>query len=116
MHDGPTGGHFSGDTTSHKILRARYYWTMMFKETHAYVRRCDTCQRSGGRQAKATEPLKPVIISEPFERWGIYIIGEINPNSLLQHKYILIATYYFTRWVEAIPLQKVNEDAVLDFL
>ena len=24
-------------------------------------------------------------------------------------------TYYFTRWVEAIPLHKVNEDAVINF-
>ena len=27
-----------------------------------------------------------------------------------------MATDYFTRWVEAIPLRKVNEDAVMDFL
>ena len=27
-----------------------------------------------------------------------------------------MATDYFTRWVEAIPLHKVNEDAVMDFL
>ena len=26
LHDGPAGGHFSGDTTAHKILRAGYYW------------------------------------------------------------------------------------------
>ena len=44
------------------------------------------------------------------------IIGEIKPNYSLQHKYILIAIDYFTRWVEAIPLRKVNEDAVMDFL
>ena len=25
LHDGPGGGHFSGDTTAHKILRAGYY-------------------------------------------------------------------------------------------
>ena len=25
LHDGPAGGHFSGDTTAHKILKARYY-------------------------------------------------------------------------------------------
>ena len=25
MHDGPVGGHFSRDTTTRKILRARYY-------------------------------------------------------------------------------------------
>ena len=34
----------------------------------------------------------------------------------MQHKYILTATDYFTIWVEAIPLRKVNEDAVMDFL
>ena len=83
MHDGPTGGHFSRDTTSHKIFRARYYWPTLFKDAHAHVRKCDACQRCVGRQAKVARPLKPVIISEPFELWGIDIIGEINPNSSL---------------------------------
>ena len=65
---------------------------------------------------KAFEPLQLVIVSKPFEQWGIYIIGEINPNSSLQHKYILTSTDYFTRWVEAIPLRKVNEYVVIYFL
>ena len=88
----------------------------MFKEAHAYVRKCDTCQRSSGRQAKEDGPLQPVIIAELFDQWGIDIIREINPNSSLQHKYILTATDYFTIWVEAILLRKINEDAVMDFL
>ena len=25
LHDGPAGGHYTGDTTAHKILRAGYY-------------------------------------------------------------------------------------------
>jgi hypothetical protein len=25
LHDGPLGGHFAGNTTSHKILRVGYY-------------------------------------------------------------------------------------------
>ena len=87
---------FLGETTSHNILRVGYYWPTLFKDAHAYVRKCDTCQRSGGRQAKAAGPLQPVIIFEPFEQWGINIIGEINPNSSLQHKYILTAIDYFT--------------------
>ena len=116
LHDGPVGGIFSRDTTTHKILRVGYYWLTLFKYAHAHVRKCDTCQRSGGRQVKAAGPLKPVIISKPFAKWGIDIIGEINPNSSLQQKYILTTTDYFTRWVEAIPLHKVNEDVVMDFL
>ena len=85
LHDGPAGGHFSKDTTTHNILRAGYYWPTLFKDAYAHVRKCDACQSCGGRQAKAAGPLKPVIISEPFEQWGIDIIGEINPNSSLQH-------------------------------
>ena len=41
LHDGPARGHFSGDTTAHKILRAGYYWPTLFKDAHAHVRKCD---------------------------------------------------------------------------
>jgi hypothetical protein len=44
------------------------------------------------------------------------IIGEIIPNSLKLHKYILTATDYFTKWVEAIPLTHVNEKIVIQFI
>ena len=56
------------------------------------------------------------MITEPFEQWGLHIIGETKPNSSLLHKYILTATDYFTRWVEAVPLRKINEDEVISFL
>jgi len=57
-----------------------------------------------------------VIISRPFEQWGIYIIGEKNPNSSKQHKYILTTTDYFIMWSEAIPLTHINEKVVIQFL
>ena len=66
--------------------------------------------------SKATGPLHPIIISEPFEQWGIDIIVEINPNSSLQNRYILTTTHYFTQWVEAVPLRKMNKDVVIKFL
>ena len=37
LHDGPAGGHFSGDTTTHKVLRTCYYWPTPFRDAHAYV-------------------------------------------------------------------------------
>ena len=78
--------------------------------------KCDIFQRCSGRQPKAAAPLKPVMITEPFEQWGLDIIGEIKPKYSLQHKYILTAIDYFTCWVEAIPLRKINEDEVINFL
>jgi len=40
LHDGPTGGHYNGDTTSHKFLRDGYYWPSLLKDSHVYARRC----------------------------------------------------------------------------
>jgi hypothetical protein len=44
------------------------------------------------------------------------IIGEINPHSSKQHKYILTLINYFACWIEAILLIKVNEEVVINFL
>jgi hypothetical protein len=116
LHDGPVGGHFVRETTTHKILRVGYYWPTLFRDAHAYARKCKSCQVSTGREKRAAIPLQPMTISRPFEQWGIDVIGEITPNSLKQHKYILTATDYFTRWMEAIPLTHVNEKVVIQFL
>ena len=44
------------------------------------------------------------------------LIGEIKPESSKKHKYILVAIYYFTKWIEAVPLVKVDQDIVIDFI
>jgi len=43
LHDGPVGGHFAGNTTSHKILRVGYYWPTLFRNTHIYTRNYKSC-------------------------------------------------------------------------
>ena len=45
LHGGPTRGHLSGDTTTHKSLCARYYWPTLFKDAHTHVRKCELCQK-----------------------------------------------------------------------
>eukprot|EP00253_Pinus_taeda_P009102 PITA_09102 len=115
LHDGPAGGHFRADTTAHKVIHARYYWPTLFRDAHEYVRKCPSCQTSSGRLKKSAFPLQPVNIEQPFEQRGLDIIGEITPNSSKQHKYILTATDYFTKWVEAIPLKTTNSKAIIEF-
>eukprot|EP00253_Pinus_taeda_P027377 PITA_27377 len=94
LHDGPARGHFGADTTAHKIIHAGYYWPTLFRDAHEYVRKCQNCQTSSGRQRKPAFPLQPVNIEQPFEQWGLDIIGEITPHSSKQHKYILTTTDY----------------------
>ena len=42
-------------------------------------------------------------------------IGEINTNSLGHHKWILTATNYFTKWIEAIPTRRATNAVIIDF-
>jgi hypothetical protein len=116
LHDDLVGGHFVGETTAHKILRVGYYWPTLFRDAHAYARKCKSCQVSIVREKRPAIPLQPVTLSITFEQWGIYVIREITPNYLKQHKYILTARDYFTRWNEAIPLTQINEKVVIQFL
>ena len=46
---------------------------------------------------------------EPFERWALDFIGSINPSSN-QKSYILVATEYVTKWVEAVALPRAIEE------
>ena len=60
FHVGPVGGHFSRETTAHKIIREGYYWPTLFRDSHAYINKCEPCQKCAGKVKKPTFPLQPV--------------------------------------------------------
>jgi transposase InsO family protein len=60
--------------------------------------------------------LKPVVVSAPFQQWGLDFIGEIHPPSSGQHRWILTATDYFTKWIEAIPTRSTSHKVIIIFL
>ena len=41
-----------------------------------------------------------------FREWVMDLIGNIHPTSSKGHSFILIATDYFIKWVEVVPLKK----------
>ena len=43
-------------------------------------------------------------------------IGEINPSSSGQHKWILTATDFFTKWVEVILTRNATDKVIIDFI
>ena len=43
-------------------------------------------------------------------------IGEINPSSSGQHKWILTTTDFFTKWVEANPTRNTTDKVIIDFI
>jgi transposase InsO family protein len=49
-------------------------------------------------------------------QWGIDFIGEINPPSSVQHKWILTTIDYFTKWIEAVPTKQATDVVIIQFL
>jgi hypothetical protein len=99
LHAGEIGGNFGGYTTSHKVLRFRYYWPRLFKYAHALCRKCIICQKVVGRVQNVAFSLHPVLVDSPFQQWVLDIIGPINPTSSEKHKYIITTMDYFTTWL-----------------
>jgi hypothetical protein len=60
--------------------------------------------------------LNPIIKPWPFRGWGLDFIGEIHPASSRQHRFVLVATDYFTKWTEAVPLRNMTHKEVISFV
>ena len=71
---------------------------------------------NAGKERRPTFPLQPITIENPFEQWGLDVVGEINMTLSKLHKYILTTTDYFSKWTEAIPLKVINDTEVIQFL
>ena len=60
--------------------------------------------------------LNPVIKPWPFRGWGLDFIGMIHPPSSKGHRFVLVATDYFTKWSEAIPLKSMTHEEVIKII
>eukprot|EP00253_Pinus_taeda_P004446 PITA_04446 len=108
FHKGDCGGHLFWKTIANKILRAGFYWPYLFYDVYKTVKSCHECQIFQGNQKLQSLPLKPIEISAPFQQWGMDFIGKVHSASSGQHRWILTATDYFTKWIEAIPTRKAT--------
>ncbi|KAL3682263.1 hypothetical protein R1sor_000285 [Riccia sorocarpa] len=116
LHSGDTGGHFGIQTTARKIIKAAYWWPTLYRDVADYVKRCDPCQRTGRPTATTRWPLTPILPLAPFEKWGMDFVGPISPATRTKKRYILVATDYLTRMVEAEATRKDDAATVAKFL
>ncbi|GJT14520.1 reverse transcriptase domain-containing protein [Tanacetum coccineum] len=113
-HEGPTGGHHGANFTAKKVFDAGFFWPTIYRDAHAMIKSCDTCQRQGKISQRNEMPQNAIQVCEIFDVWGIDFMGPF-PSSR-GNKYILVAVDYLSKWVEAKALPTNDARVVVKFL
>ena len=100
VHQGISGPHMNRRMLAKKILRIGYYWNTMETDCVDFMKSCHDCQTHANLNHVPCSELFSMTSPWPFLVWGIDVIGRIAPKVLNGHEYILVATDYFTEWVE----------------
>lgn len=115
IHGGVCGNHLGGRSLANKVLRARYYWPTILKDSKTVVKNCDKDQQHTNIQHQPAQNMTPVSAPRPFDQWGIDIVGPF-PLGKGQVKFLVVAIDYFTKCVEAQPLVSITEEQIWRFV
>uniref|UniRef100_A0A2N9HGN5 Uncharacterized protein n=1 Tax=Fagus sylvatica TaxID=28930 RepID=A0A2N9HGN5_FAGSY len=115
IHEGICGSHTGGRSLAHRAMSQGYWWPYMQSDAVRYVKACDKCQRFAPKIHQPARELNPLSSPWPFAQWGIDIVGPL-PRAPGNKKFLIVATDYFTKWVEAEPLAHIRDTDAKRFL
>ena len=87
----------------------------MRQDAEIHARKCDKCQKYAPIQHMPAEILNSVTSPWPFAQWGMDIVGPL-PTAATQKKFLLVATDYFSKWVEAEAYASIKDKDVKRFV
>ncbi|XP_051129277.1 uncharacterized protein LOC127250159 [Andrographis paniculata] len=91
------------------IHRLGFYWPKIFDDCIRFAKGCQECQRHGPLNHLPAMELQKMVKSWPFKVWALDVRGKVHPASSKQHSFIVVATDYFTKRVEAVPLNNTMQ-------
>lgn len=98
------------------LFRQGIYWPSILKYCIEFAKGCQEFQRHAGIQHMPASELHAIIKPWPFRGWALNFIGENRPASSKQQKFILVGINYFTKWIEVVPLVKVDQEVVIEYI
>ena len=107
-HKIPLAGHLGVEKTRQRTsILHPFYWPTVFKDSEEFCKCCEKCQKTINRKVSPA-PLIPLpIITEPFKKMAMNIIGLLPRNRSGNH-YVLVICVYATRYPKAIPLKSID--------
>ena len=115
LHEGICGNHPGGRTLAHRAHTQGYYWPTMRADAANYTRKCDCNKRLALVLKSPVQDLISILSPWPFAQWGIDIVRPL-PTSLAQKKLLLVATNYFSKWIEAEAFSSIKDKDVTQFI
>jgi hypothetical protein len=116
VHEGIYGWHQSVPKMKWLLRRAGFYGPTMMADCFRYYKGCEECQKFENIQLVPAAMLHSIIKPWSFHGWGLGFIGQIHPPSSKGHFFVLVATDYFTKWIEAVPLKNMTHEEVIEFI
>ena len=114
LHEGICGNHPGGRTLAHRAHTQGYYWPTMRADAANYTRKCDRYQRLAPILKSPVQDMISISSPWPFAQWGIDIVKPL-PTSPTQKKLLLVATGYFSKWIEVDVTQFIWKNIVCRF-
>jgi len=103
-------GHLGIHKTLEKV-KERFYWPGYEADVENWVRSCQSCQKRNPPQPAPQAPMGTIQAHHPFEKISWDIMGPL-PTSSKGHKYIVLITDLFSKWVEAFPLRVTDSETL----
>jgi hypothetical protein len=116
VHDGICGVHQSAHKMNWLLWRVGFYWPTMMDDCIKYQRWCEACQKFENIQLAPAGVMNSIVKPWLFRGWGLDFIGQVHPGSSKGHRFILVATDYFTNWTKALPLRNMTHREVISFV
>ena len=115
-HDIPAAAHLSFGKTKNRII-PHFFFPKMLKAIRHFCMSCDVCQRLGKHSSPSVAPLIPLpVLSEPFSRVAIDIVGPLPVCKESGNRYILTVFDLASHYPDAICLKDIKTHTIVTAL